>query len=95
MAENVNKPPLFVAPPIYRSDGKLKLSRVMIANRGEIACRVIGTCHKLGIATVAVYADEYESSRKYNITLETIIMTQLLTYSMWQGRKFLACQDGR
>jgi propionyl-CoA carboxylase alpha chain len=31
--------------------------RILIANRGEIARRVIKTCKKMGIETVAVYSD--------------------------------------
>ena len=32
-------------------------SKILIANRGEIACRVIKTARRMGIATVTVYSD--------------------------------------
>lgn len=34
-----------------------KTQKLLIANRGEIACRIIKSCRKMGIKTVAVYSD--------------------------------------
>ncbi|XP_069904741.1 propionyl-CoA carboxylase alpha chain, mitochondrial isoform X14 [Oryctolagus cuniculus] len=36
--------------------------KILIANRGEIACRVIKTCKKMGIKTVAIHSDADASS---------------------------------
>lgn len=56
------RPPLYVAQLLTKSNGSSKIRRVLIANRGEIACRIIQTCRKLNLISIAVFVEEDSTS---------------------------------
>ena len=47
-------------------------SKILIANRGEIACRIIKTARRMGIATVAVYSDADANGIHVEMADETV-----------------------
>lgn len=62
-------------------------SKILIANRGEIACRVAATAHRLGVRTVAVYSDADARAKHVQVCDEAVHLggsTPQESYLQWQ-----------
>ena len=48
------------------------MKKILIANRGEIACRIIDSCKKLNLHSIAVYSDVDKKSKHVRKANESI-----------------------
>jgi propionyl-CoA carboxylase alpha chain len=69
--------------------------KILIANRGEIACRVIKTCKKMGIKTVAVYSDADRDALHVEMADEAVHIGESATAKSYLliDRIVQACKD--
>ena len=53
---------------------KINIKKILIANRGEIACRIIDTCHKMGIEALAIYTISDKNSKHIQLADEAVLL---------------------
>ena len=69
--------------------------KILIANRGEIACRVMATAKKMGIKTVAVYSEADKEARHVQLADEAVCIGPAPSRESYlvMDRIIQACKD--
>ena len=68
----------------------MTIKKILIANRGEIACRIMQTCQKLGIKTVAIYTEIERNAKHVQLADEAFMITaDTPTASYLQAEKII------
>ena len=57
-------------------------NKILIANRGEIALRIIRTCKEMGIKTVAVYSTADKDSLHVGLLMKPFVLDLLLAQNL-------------
>ena len=75
----------------------MSFEKILIANRGEIACRVIATAQSLGYRTVAVYSEPDAGARHVQLADEAMCVGQALVNASYLNVDALldACRKTR
>ncbi|MCH1472363.1 MAG: biotin carboxylase, partial [Bacteroidia bacterium] len=67
------------------------MKKILIANRGEIAVRIIKTCQKMGISSVAIYSEADRDSKHVQLADEAVcIGPAASSESYLKGDKIIA-----
>jgi propionyl-CoA carboxylase alpha chain len=74
---------------------KKMFTKILIANRGEIACRVMSTAKKMGIKTVAVYSEADKEARHVQLADEAVCIGPAPSRESYlvMDRIIQACKD--
>ena len=60
--------------PDWMEGAPSPISKILVANRGEIACRIFRSCSELGLGSVAIYSEADRSSLHQQTADESVFL---------------------